>query len=95
MTDNLDKIYFLILYYMKFSLKKTFSKHNMAGVKKGLTQAGRIAQKAAVVVEKAGQVGAAFAPVLMLGGPEMAPAAAGLEAGSLAAIGVGKAVQAV
>lgn len=77
-----------MLYYMKFSMKKTFSKKNMLGVKHGINKAGQIGQKL-------GQVASALAPVVMLGGPEMAPIAAGIEAGGLAAQGVGAVLQTV
>jgi hypothetical protein len=73
---------------MKFSLKKTFSKRNMMGVKHGINKAGQIGQKF-------GQVASAVAPLVMLGGPEMAPIAAGIEAGGLAAQGVGAVLQSV
>ena len=73
---------------MKFSLKKTFSKRNMMGVKHGINKAGQIGQKL-------GQVASAVAPLVMLGGPEMAPIAAGIEAGGLAAQGVGAVLQSV
>jgi len=73
---------------MKFSMKKTFSKKNMLGVKHGLNKAGQIGQKL-------GQIASAVAPVVMLGGPEMAPVAAGIEAGGLAAQGVGAVLQTV
>ena len=73
---------------MKFSLKKTFSKRNMMGVKHGINKAGQIGQKL-------GQVASAVAPLVMLGGPEMAPIAAGIEAGGLAAQGVGAVLQTV
>jgi hypothetical protein len=73
---------------MKFSMKKTFSKKNMLGVKHGINKAGQIGQKL-------GQVASAVAPVVMLGGPEMAPIAAGIEAGGLAAQGVGAVLQTV
>lgn len=73
---------------MKFSMKKTFSKKNMLGVKHGINRAGQIGQKL-------GQVASALAPVVMLGGPEMAPIAAGIEAGGLAAQGVGAVLQTV
>jgi|TARA_R110001632_G_scaffold43063_1_gene109059 hypothetical protein len=73
---------------MKFSLKKTFSKKNMLGVKHGINKAGQIGQKL-------GQVASATAPLVMLGGPEMAPIAAGIEAGGLAAQGLGAVLQTV
>lgn len=73
---------------MKFSLKKTFSKQNMLGVKHGINKAGQIGQKL-------GQVASAVAPVVMLGGPEMMPVAAGIEAAGLAAQGVGAVLQTV
>ena len=73
---------------MQFSLKKTFSKRNMMGVKHGINKAGQIGQKL-------GQVASAVAPLVMLGGPEMAPIAAGIEAGGLAAQGVGAVLQTV
>lgn len=73
---------------MKFSLKKTFSKKNMLGVKHGINKAGQVGQKL-------GQIASAVAPVVMLGGPEMAPIAAGIEAGGLAAQGVGAVLQTV
>ena len=73
---------------MKFSMKKTFSKKNMLGVKHGINKAGQIGQKL-------GQVASAVAPLVMLGGPEMAPIAAGIEAGGLAAQGVGAILQTV
>jgi len=73
---------------MKFSMKKTFSKKNMLGVKHGINKAGQIGQKL-------GQIASAVAPVVMLGGPEMAPIAAGIEAGGLAAQGVGAVLQTV
>jgi hypothetical protein len=73
---------------MKFSMKKTFSKRNMMGVKHGINKAGQIGQKL-------GQVASAVAPLVMLGGPEMAPIAAGIEAGGLAAQGVGAVLQSV
>jgi hypothetical protein len=73
---------------MQFSLKKTFSKRNMLGVKHGINKAGQIGQKL-------GQVASAVAPLVMLGGPEMAPIAAGIEAGGLAAQGVGAVLQSV
>ena len=73
---------------MKFSMKKTFSKKNMLGVKHGINKAG-------VIGQKLGQVASAIAPVVMLGGPEMAPIAAGIEAGGLAAQGVGAVLQTV
>jgi hypothetical protein len=73
---------------MKFSLKKTFSKRNMMGVKHGINKAG-------VIGQKLGQVASAVAPLVMLGGPEMAPIAAGIEAGGLAAQGVGAVLQTV
>jgi hypothetical protein len=73
---------------MQFSMKKTFSKRNMMGVKHGINKAGQIGQKL-------GQVASAVAPLVMLGGPEMAPIAAGIEAGGLAAQGVGAVLQSV
>tara|TARA_R110002126_G_scaffold98721_4_gene229711 strand:- start:490 stop:711 length:222 start_codon:yes stop_codon:yes gene_type:complete len=73
---------------MGFSMKKTFSKKNMLGVKHGINKAGQIGQKI-------GQVASAVAPLVMLGGPEMAPIAAGIEAGGLAAQGVGAILQTV
>lgn len=73
---------------MKFSMKKTFSKKNMLGVKHGINKAGQIGQKL-------GQVASAVAPVVMLGGPEMMPVAAGIEAAGLAAQGVGAVLQTV
>ena len=73
---------------MQFSLKKTFSKRNMMGLKHGINKAGQIGQKL-------GQVASAVAPLVMLGGPEMAPIAAGIEAGGLAAQGVGAVLQTV
>ena len=73
---------------MKFSLKKTFSKQNMLGVKHGINKAG-------VIGQKLGQVASAVAPLVMLAGPEMAPIAAGIEAGGLAAQGVGAVLQTV
>jgi hypothetical protein len=73
---------------MQFSLKKTFSKRNMMGVKHGINKAGQIGQKL-------GQVASAVAPLVMLGGPEMMPIAAGIEAGGLAAQGVGAVLQSV
>jgi hypothetical protein len=73
---------------VKFSMKKTFSKRNMMGVKHGINKAGQIGQKL-------GQVASAVAPLVMLGGPEMAPIAAGIEAGGLAAQGVGAVLQSV
>jgi hypothetical protein len=73
---------------VKFSMKKTFSKRNMMGVKHGINKAGQIGQKL-------GQVASAVAPLVMLGGPEMAPIAAGIEAGGLAAQGVGAVLQTV
>ena len=73
---------------MGFSMKKTFSKKNMLGVKHGINKAGQIGQKI-------GQVASAVAPLVMLGGPEMAPIAAGIEAGGLAAQGVGAVLQTV
>jgi len=73
---------------MKFSMKKTFSKKNMLGVKHGINKAG-------VIGQKLGQVASAVAPLVMLGGPEMAPIAAGIEAGGLAAQGVGAILQTV
>jgi hypothetical protein len=73
---------------MQFSMKKTFSKRNMMGVKHGINKAGQIGQKL-------GQVASAVAPLVMLGGPEMAPIAAGIEAGGLAAQGVGAVLQTV
>ena len=73
---------------MKFSMKKTFSKKNMLGVKHGINKAGQIGQKL-------GQVASAVAPVVMLGGPEMAPIAAGIEASGPAAQGVGAVLQTV
>ena len=73
---------------VKFSLKKTFSKKNMLGVKHGINKAGQVGQKL-------GQIASAVAPVVMLGGPEMAPIAAGIEAGGLAAQGVGAVLQTV
>jgi len=73
---------------VKFSMKKTFSKKNMLGVKHGINKAGQIGQKL-------GQVASAVAPLVMLGGPEMAPIAAGIEAGGLAAQGVGAILQTV
>ena len=69
-------------------MKKTFSKKNMLGVKHGINKAGQIGQKL-------GQIASAIAPVVMLGGPEMAPVAAGIEAGGLAAQGVGAVLQTV
>jgi hypothetical protein len=69
-------------------MKKTFSKKNMLGVKHGINKAGQIGQKL-------GQVASAVAPLVMLGGPEMAPIAAGIEAGGLAAQGVGAILQTV
>ena len=69
-------------------MKKTFSKKNMMGVKHGINKAGQIGQKL-------GQIASAVAPVVMLGGPEMAPVAAGIEAGGLAAQGVGAVLQTV
>jgi len=73
---------------VQFSMKKTFSKRNMMGVKHGINKAGQIGQKL-------GQVASAVAPLVMLGGPEMAPIAAGIEAGGLAAQGVGAILQTV
>ena len=73
---------------MKFSLKKTFSKQNMMGLKHGINKAGQIGQKL-------GQVASAVAPLVMLAGPEMMPIAAGIEAGGLAAQGVGAVLQTV
>ena len=73
---------------MRFSMKKTFSKKNMLGVKHGINKAGQIGQKL-------GQIASAAAPLVMLGGPEMAPIAAGIEAGGLAAQGVGAVLQTV
>ena len=73
---------------MKFSMKKTFSKKNMLGVKHGINKAGQIGQKL-------GQIASAVAPVVMLGGPEMAPIAAGIEAGGIGAQGVGAVRQTV
>jgi hypothetical protein len=73
---------------VKFSLKKTFSKRNMLGVKHGINKAGQIGQKL-------GQIASAAAPVVLLGGPEMAPVAAGIEAAGLAAQGVGAVLQTV
>jgi hypothetical protein len=73
---------------MQFSMKKTFSKRNMMGLKHGINKAGQIGQKL-------GQVASAVAPLVMLGGPEMAPIAAGIEAGGLAAQGVGAVLQSV
>jgi hypothetical protein len=73
---------------MQFSMKKTFSKKNMLGVKHGINKAGQIGQKL-------GQVASAIAPVVMLGGPEMLPVAAGIEAAGLAAQGVGAVLQTV
>ena len=73
---------------MQFSMKKTFSKRNMMGLKHGINKAGQIGQKL-------GQVASAVAPLVMLGGPEMAPIAAGIEAGGLAAQGVGAVLQTV
>lgn len=73
---------------VQFSMKKTFSKKNMLGVKHGINKAGQIGQKL-------GQVASAVAPLVMLGGPEMAPIAAGIEAGGLAAQGVGAVLQTV
>lgn len=73
---------------MRVSMKKTFSKRNMLGVKKGLNKAGVIAQKT-------GQVASAIAPVVALAGPEAIPAAAGLEAGGIALQGTGAALQAI
>ena len=69
-------------------MKKTFSKKNMRGVKHGINKAGQVGQKL-------GQIASAAAPLVMLGGPEMAPIAAGIEAGGLAAQGVGAVLQTV
>jgi len=73
---------------MKFSMKKTFSKKNMLGVTHGINKAGQIGQKL-------GQIASAAAPLVMLGGPEMGPIAAGIEGGGLAAQGVGAVLQTV
>ena len=73
---------------MKFSMKKVFSKKNMLGVKHGINKAGQIGQKL-------GQVASAVAPFVALAGPEAVPIAAGIEAGGLAAQGLGTVLQAV
>jgi hypothetical protein len=73
---------------VKFSLKKTFSKRNMLGVKHGINKAGQIGQKL-------GQVASAVAPFVALAGPEAVPIAAGIEASGLAAQGLGAVLQSV
>jgi hypothetical protein len=67
---------------MKFSMKKTFSKRNMMGVKHGINKAGQIGQKL-------GQVASAVAPFVALAGPEAVPIAAGIEAGWTCGTGTG------
>ena len=73
---------------MQFSMKKTFSKRNMMGVKHGINKAGQIGQKL-------GQVASAVAPFVALAGPEAVPIAAGIEAGGLSAHGLGAVLQTV
>ena len=73
---------------MKFSLKKTFSKKNMLGVKHGINKAGQVGQKL-------GRVASAVAPFVALAGPGAVPIAAGIEAGGLAAQGLGTVLQSV
>ena len=73
---------------VQFSLKKTFSKRNMVGLKHGINKAGQIGQKL-------GQVASAVAPFVALGGPELVPVAAGIEAGGIAAQGLGAVLQTV
>ncbi len=73
---------------MKFAVKKVFSKRNMVGLKKGLNVAGKIGVKA-------GQIAMAVAPAVALTGPQGAAAAAGLEAGGMAAVGAGTVLESV
>jgi hypothetical protein len=73
---------------VQFSMKKTFSKRNMMGVKHGINKAG-------VIGQKLGQIASAAAPFVALAGPEALPIAAGIEAAGLAAQGVGAVLQTV